>query len=165
MDSQATKQERSDLRGPFWDMIEGRAPLPPISAMLGFKLVRIDPAKGTMDAEFTVDPRFLNAGGMVQGGIITGMLDDTMSYAATAHLDAMVPTLEVKVTFIRPGRTSPLLGSGKVVHRGREFVFLEGSLKDRDDRLIATATATARILKFSELEAARQGAERRSNTN
>ena len=30
-------------RGPFWDMIEGRAPMPPVARLLGRALLSIDP--------------------------------------------------------------------------------------------------------------------------
>jgi len=134
--------------GPFWDMIEGRAALPRSSELLGFRLIAVDPVAGTMDAEFQAVPQFTNAVGTVQGGIITAMLDDVMSYAGTAFLDGthMLPTLEMKTTFIRPAPVGPLFGAGRLVHRGRDFVFLEGVLKGEGNRLLASATATARIL-------------------
>jgi uncharacterized protein (TIGR00369 family) len=133
--------------GPFWDMIEGRAALPRISELLGFKLIAVDPIAGTLEAEFLGAPQFMNAGGTIQGGIITAMLDDVMSYAGTAFLDGthMLPTLEIKTTFIRPAPVGPLFGSGRLVHRGRDFTFLEGVVKGDGDRLLASATATARI--------------------
>jgi uncharacterized protein (TIGR00369 family) len=134
--------------GPFWNMIEGRAALPRISELLGFKLIAVDSIAGTLDAKFLSAPQFMNAGGTIQGGIITAMLDDVMSYAGTAFLDGthMLPTLEIKTTFIRPAPVGPLFGAGRLVHRGRDFTFLEGVLKGDGNRLLASATATARIL-------------------
>jgi uncharacterized protein (TIGR00369 family) len=122
--------------------------LPRISELLGFKLIAVDPVAGTLNAEFQGAPQFMNAGGTIQGGIITAMLDDVMSYAGTAFLDGthMLPTLEIKTIFIRPAPVGPLFGAGRLVHRGRDFTFLEGVLKGDGDRLLASATATARIL-------------------
>jgi hypothetical protein len=51
--------------GPFWDMIEGRAALPRISELLGFKLIAVDPIAGTLNAEFQGAPQFVNAGGTI----------------------------------------------------------------------------------------------------
>ena len=47
---------------------------------------------------------FVNSVGTIQGGIIAAMLDDTMTPAAAAHLGGnhIVPTLELKISFIRP---------------------------------------------------------------
>jgi len=34
--------------GPFWDIVEGRAPRPPAAVTLGFELVAVDPDAGTI---------------------------------------------------------------------------------------------------------------------
>ena len=38
--------------GPFWDAMEGRVPPPPAAVTLGFKLLEIDPARGTIRVQF-----------------------------------------------------------------------------------------------------------------
>ncbi|QUS41985.1 PaaI family thioesterase [Tardiphaga alba] len=136
--------------GPFWDMIEGRAPLPRSSALLGFRLIRVVPEEGILESEFRAASEFMNAGGFLQGGIITAMLDDAMSFAGTAALGggSMLPTLEMKTSFVRGVTEGLVIGIGRVVHRGRDFVFLQGELKG-EGRLLATASATARILQMS----------------
>jgi uncharacterized protein (TIGR00369 family) len=133
-------------------MIEGRAPAPAAARLLGWKLQAIDPEQGTVRVEFEARPEFLNPVGTVQGGILTAMLDDTMGPAAASLLggDAFAQTLELKTSFIRGARVGPLYGEGRVVHRGREILFLEGSLRDTEGRLVATATATARVIPFSD---------------
>ena len=35
--------------GPFWEAVEGRAPLPPAAATLGWELVAINPEEGTIE--------------------------------------------------------------------------------------------------------------------
>ena len=138
-------------RGAFWDMIEGRAPAPPAAVLLGWKLERVDPETGTIRVQFEARDEFMNPVGTVQGGMLTAMLDDTMGPAAVAHLGGEVfcQTLELKTSFLRPARPRKLYGEGRVVHRGRDVVFLEGRLEDADGRLIATATATSRIIPFA----------------
>jgi uncharacterized protein (TIGR00369 family) len=138
-------------RGPFWDMVEGRVAAPPAAVLLGWRLVAVDPGKGTIRVAFEAKREFLNPIGTVQGGILTAMLDDTMGPAAAAHLGgkAFCQTLELKTSFLRPARPGPLYGEGRVVHRGRDVVFVEGRLKDAGGRLIATATATTRVVPFA----------------
>jgi uncharacterized protein (TIGR00369 family) len=53
--------------------------------------------------------------------------------------------VELKTNFMRPATVGPLFVEAKVVHRGRDILFLEGAMKDKEAKLIATATATARI--------------------
>lgn len=137
--------------GPFWEMLEGRRPPPPSAALLGWRLVAVDPEAGIIRAEFEARPEFLNPLGTVQGGFLAAMLDDTMGPAATAFLGgtAFAQTLELKTSFHRPGRLGRLYAEGRVVHRGREIVFLEGRLTSPEGELIASASATARIVPFT----------------
>lgn len=135
--------------GPFWDMIEGRRPAPPAAQLLGWKLRALDAEAGTIEVEFAGAPQFLNPAGTVQGGILGAMLDDTMGPAAMAFLGGghIAQTLELKVNFMRPGKIGPIIGKGRVAHRGRDILFLEGTLFDPAGKTIATASATSRIVQ------------------
>jgi len=138
--------------GPFWDVMEGRAPAPPAAVTLGFELVAIDPDAGTIDVAFTASEAFVNPMGNVQGGFLAAMLDDTLGPALVATLgpDQFAPTLELKVNFLRPAGPGRLTGRGRVVHRGGTIAFLEGSLADATGDVVATATATARIVRLGQ---------------
>lgn len=131
-------------------MVEGRRPPPPAARLLGWTLQAIDPEQGTIRVAFEARPEFLNPIGTVQGGFLAAMLDDTMGPAAAALLggDGFGQTLELKTSFLRPARPGTLYGEARVVHRGRDVLFLEGRLTDPDGRLVATASATARVIPF-----------------
>ena len=148
MEGSAVVENRT---GPFWDMIKGRRPAPPAAQLLGWKLLEIDPDVGTIRVEFDGKASFLNPAGSIQGGILSAMLDDTMGPAAMAFLGGaqMAQTLELKVNFMRAGKVGPIFGEGRVAHRGRDILFLEGALRDGEGKIIATATATARVLAIS----------------
>jgi uncharacterized protein (TIGR00369 family) len=136
--------------GPFWDFVAGRAEAPPAARTLGWKLEAVDPAAGTIRVAFEAAPEFLNPMGNVQGGFLAAMLDDTLGPALVATLegDQFAPTLELKVNYLRPARPGRLVGNGRVVHRGGTIAFLEGDLRDPEGNLVATATATARIVRI-----------------
>jgi uncharacterized protein (TIGR00369 family) len=137
--------------GPFWDMIEGRAPMPPVTRLLGWTLLSIDPGRGEIRVRFEAKPDFLNPAGTVQGGILSAMLDDTMGPAAVALLggNRFTQTLELKTSFYRPARPGPIVGFGRVAHRGRDLLFLEGTLSDGEGKSLAAATSTARIIELA----------------
>ena len=124
--------------------------LPRYVDLLGMRPLSAEP--GHVRMEFTASEQFLNPAGVVQGGFITAMLDDTMGPAAVAQLGAgyFAPTLELKVSFLRPVGPGRLVGDGRVVHMGRSIAFLEGSLCDEEGNLVATATATARVVKLGQ---------------
>jgi uncharacterized protein (TIGR00369 family) len=137
-----------DRSGPFWDAMAGRAPMPPAAATLGWELVEADTDAGTIEVAFRAGPDLINPVGNVQGGFLAAMLDDTLGPALVATLDEgqFAVTLELKVSFLRPAGVGLLVGRGRVVHRGGSIAFLEGSLSDSDGTIVATATATARIV-------------------
>lgn len=134
--------------GFFWDVMEGRQPPPAAAATLGFKLLDIDPEQGTIKVQFEGKPAFANPMGNIQGGFLAAMLDDTLGPALVATLDegSFAPTIELKVNFIKPARVGTLIGEGRVVARGGSIAFLAGELRDEAGTLLATASATARIV-------------------
>jgi uncharacterized protein (TIGR00369 family) len=134
-------------QGPFWDVMEGRAEPPPAAALLGWKLVTVDPDSGTIEVSFTATDQFLNPAGNIQGGLLAAMLDDTLGPALVATLGdgEWAPTTDLHVQFLTPASPGELRGHGRVVRRGRDVAFLAGELRDAGGELVATATATAAI--------------------
>lgn len=129
--------------------MSGRAAPPPAAETLGFRLLEIDPELGTIRVEFEARPEFVNPIGAIQGGFLAAMLDDTLGPALVATLPegSFAPTLELKVNFIRPAQVGKLIGVGRVVSRGGTIAFLAGELLTESGELVATASATARIVR------------------
>jgi uncharacterized protein (TIGR00369 family) len=143
--------EPSTRSGPFWDGIEGRAPVPRAAATLGFEFIGADVERGTIEVAFQATDAFTNPTGNVLGAFLAAMLYDTVGPALLATLgpDEFQSTLELHVTFLRPVRPSRLVGRGRVVQRDGDLAHLEASLVDASDAVIATATATARVIPLA----------------
>ncbi|MFI6320268.1 PaaI family thioesterase [Nonomuraea sp. NPDC050556] len=135
-------------QGPFWDVMAGRAAPPPAAVTLGWELVAVDPEQGTIEVAFQAGEHLLNPVGVIQGGFLAAMLDDTLGPALVATLPdgKFAPTLDLHVQFLRPAKPGRLVGQGRVVQRGREVAFLAGELTGPDGKVVAVATATARII-------------------
>ncbi|GAA2583837.1 PaaI family thioesterase [Actinomadura fulvescens] len=133
--------------GLFWDVQAGRVPPPPAAVTLGWELVEVDPEEGTIQVAFQAGEQFVNPVGVIQGGFLAAMLDDTLGPALVATLpeNQFAPTLDLHVQFLRPARPGRLLGYGRIVKRGRDVCFLAGELVGPDGKTVAVATATARI--------------------
>ena len=133
--------------GMFWDVMEGRAAPPPAGILLGWELLSVDPDAGTIEVAFTAGDQFLNPVGVIQGGFLAAMLDDTLGPALVATLGPglFAPTTDLHVQFMRPARPGRLTGRGRVVRRGKGVAFLAGELLDESGQIVATATATAQI--------------------
>ena len=93
-------------KGPFWDVMAGREVPPPAAALLGWELVSVDPDAGTIEVAFTATEQFLNPAGVIQGGFLAAMLDDTLGPALVATLGPgqFAPTTDLHVQFLRPAR-------------------------------------------------------------
>jgi uncharacterized protein (TIGR00369 family) len=142
--------------GPFWDGVEGRAPIPPAAATLGFEFIGADVEAGTIEVAFSATEAFTNPAGNVLGAFLAAMLFDTVGPAllATLEPDQFQSTLQLNVSFLRPVRPGRVVGQGRVVHRDGDLVFLEASLLDGDAAVAATATATARVIPLGQAPAA-----------
>jgi acyl-coenzyme A thioesterase PaaI-like protein len=68
--------------------------------------------------------------------------------------DAMQGRAPLSVSFLRPLRPGRVVGKGRVVHRDGDLVFLEASLFAPDGAVVATATATARVIALRDASAA-----------
>ena len=141
--------ENSEGYDQFMELVGKHAPDPPqYVELLGMRPLLTEP--GHMRWEFQASEFMLNPAGLVQGGFVTAMLDETMGTAAMAQLGAghTIPTLELKVSFLRPTRPGRLVCDGRVVQMGKSVAFLEARLEDDGGNLVATATATARVVKL-----------------
>ena len=120
----------------------------PCNLTLGQKLVSADQAAGRATATFVAKPEFCHSGTIVQGGFLCAMADNVMTMAlfALAGLDIVVPTLEMKVSFLAAANPGVIRGEGEVVRRGKSTAFLEGSLFDADGTMLVRASATVRII-------------------
>ena len=101
-------------------MSDGKLPLPPICALLGYRLVEAEPGHAVF--EITPAEQHYNPIGVVHGGIAMTLLDSAMGCAVHSTLPAGAgyTTLELKVNFTRPISvdTGRIVCEGTVVHRG-----------------------------------------------
>jgi acyl-coenzyme A thioesterase PaaI-like protein len=89
--------------GPFWDAVEGRAPIPRAAATLGLEFVDADVGRGTIELAFTATEDFTNPSGNVLSAFLAAMLYDTVGPALLATLgpDQFQSTTELNVEFLR----------------------------------------------------------------
>jgi uncharacterized protein (TIGR00369 family) len=123
--------------------------MPPISKLLGWRLVDLNAEAGTIKVAFEGKREFCNPAGLIQGGMLSAMLDDTMGPAAFIMSEGKLftPTISMNVNFLAPGKVGGFVCEAKVVQMGKTVVFVEGRLMDEAGTLIATATSTSRLVE------------------
>jgi uncharacterized protein (TIGR00369 family) len=121
------------------------ARLGPVARELGFVVRDWDAMRQEITIDFTVDARWCNGLGRVQGGIVCALLDlcCTSAGLCATELKRLVPTLELKTSFVAPVCPGAVVGRGRVLRLGRRVAFLEARLEDLRGTLLTTASATA----------------------
>jgi uncharacterized protein (TIGR00369 family) len=137
--------------GPFWDGVEGRAPIPRAAATLGFQFIEADIERGTIEVAFNATDDFTNPVGNVLGAFLAAMLYDTVGPAllATLNPDQFQSTLDFTVRFLRPVRPGRIVGRGRFLHRDGDIASIEATLHDSNGAAIAAASATARVIPLA----------------
>jgi uncharacterized protein (TIGR00369 family) len=143
-----------DYHGFFAKVLRGELPEAPITKLLSWRFLEFEASRQTIKVEMQARPEFINPAGVVHGGMLAAMLDETLSPALAATLGPgeFAPTLEIKVNFISPAKVGRVLGSARIVSRGRSICFMEGELRDEHGTLLATATATSKIGRMDKAE-------------
>ncbi|WP_158670147.1 PaaI family thioesterase [Bradyrhizobium guangdongense] len=133
--------------GLFAKILRGELPEAPITKLLGWKFLDFDAERQVIKVEMQARPEFVNPAGVIHGGMLAAMLDETLSPALAATLGPgeFAPTLELKVDFVSRAKVGRIVGTGRIVSRGRSICFLEGQLHDEQGELLATASATSKI--------------------
>ena len=100
----------------------------------------IRPAEeGHADLRFAVRPAFTIPGDVVQGGIVSAMLDMAMAMAGGGRIS----TASLQVDILRPAKGPTLHVKGWIRQKGRRLVFAEAEMRDAEGRLVATGRQTA----------------------
>jgi uncharacterized protein (TIGR00369 family) len=128
-------------------VVAGEVQQAPIVALLGAKLMAIEPGKARF--ELTADERLANPMGTLHGGVLCDIADAAMgmAYGSTLEEGESFTTLELKINFLRPVWRATLVAEGSVVQRGRTAGLTECTITDERGRLVAKATSTCLTLR------------------
>jgi len=111
----------------------------PLWDEIGLKWV--DHREGLTVLELELGPRHHNPGGIVHGGVVFGLLDTCMGFAATSVLEGahVTATIEVTTSFLRALTSGTVRGEGRVLRKGRSVIHMEGTCFAPDGEIAARA--------------------------
>lgn len=120
---------------------------PPIAKTLGWRLISIDEETGELEVGFDGKPDFCNPAGVIQGGILTAMMDDTMGPASLVanNCRKMMSSVDLHTHFLKPVKPGPITVKARVTQLGKRMAFLEAQLFNADGQLCARATSSAML--------------------
>lgn len=132
------------------DQIPG-VPVPvdsnPMARSLGAVLQQHDAANGQLVVSFEPDDAFVQGAGLLQGGIVSAMLDFAMAFGAFGAVPAghSVSTASLQVSFLRPAPQGRYTATAQIERCGRTLVFTRAQLNDHHGRAVATGASTLAV--------------------
>lgn len=128
-------------------LINRELPAPPLSHLTGLRPTEV--AEGSATFVLPTSPWLTSPLGTVQGGATALLADTVLATAVQTTLPkrTVYAPLDLKVNYLRPvfadGRD--LIGTAKVVHRGRTLAVASAEIHNADGKKVAVATGTALI--------------------
>lgn len=119
---------------------------------LGYR--RVSWGKGSTQVAWDATEKYgfpTATGHVIQGGLVTALLDAAMGGACWTVLDAdqAFLTADLRVEFIRSTRPGTVTATGNVVRRTRRVVFCAAELHDEAGLLLAASRCTQVVLPAS----------------
>ncbi len=104
---------------------------------------------GLGTASMKIQEHHLQDSGVVQGGLITTLVDYAFYRAVKSGLrpGERSVTVELKVNFIAPAANGELTATARVVSSGRRVVVVEGEVTDEQQTLIAKGLSTYLVIQ------------------
>jgi uncharacterized protein (TIGR00369 family) len=119
----------------------------PIARLIGFEAKDI--ADGRATVVLTAGPQHANPMGTLHGGVLCDIADAAMgiAFASTLAPEESFTTIELKINFFRPIWQAQLKAQGTVVRRGQTIGYIECTITDEENRLVAKAASTCMVLR------------------
>ena len=118
-----------------------------VARLIGFEVKDI--AEGRATVVLAAGPQHANPMGTLHGGILCDIADAAMgiAFASTLAPDESFTTVELKINFFRPVWQAQLKAEGTVVRRGQTIGYVECTITDEKNRLVAKAGSTCMVLR------------------
>jgi uncharacterized protein (TIGR00369 family) len=128
-------------------VVEGKAPQPPIAALLGLRITAVEPGRAVVALDATAS--HANPLGTLHGGVLCELADLAMgcAYAASLAAGETFATLELKINFLRPVWLAALRAEARLVKGGRTVGLVECDVTDGEGHLVARASSTCMTLR------------------
>jgi uncharacterized protein (TIGR00369 family) len=114
----------------------------PLFNLLGIEVLEAEPDRSKL--RYTAKEEFFNGSGVVQGGIVTAVLDASMAFAILPGLKEgeNFTTADMNITFMRGVTEGVYYTEGTVIKRGSKAMFCEAKMYNAKNQLCASATST-----------------------
>jgi len=109
----------------------------PYQRFLGLILLRAE--DGLVEIRLPFREEFLRAddSDWLHGGIISALIDIAGDYAIVTKTGVGVPTIDLRIDYLRPARRGDLVAVGRITKVGRTIGFADVEIRDTNGELVA----------------------------
>ena len=113
----------------------------PFMRFLGLKLERSEP--GVVEVQLPFREEFMRQDGSdwYHGGVISALADIVGDYALITRTGVGVPTIDMRVDYLRPARRGDLAAVGRAVRVGKTVSVADVEIRDGTGTLVAIGRA------------------------
>jgi uncharacterized protein (TIGR00369 family) len=113
----------------------------PFMRFLGLEMIRAD--KGVVEIRLPFREEFLRNDGSdwLHGGVVSALADIAGDYAVITETSAGVPTIDMRVDYLRPARRGDLTALARTVRVGKTVSVADVEIRDATGTLVAVGRA------------------------
>ena len=101
---------------------------------------------GSISYKMTISEKHLSSPNTDHGAVLAGFMDCVLGLSALSQavtLGSLTSTVEFKINFVRPVLLGDeIIGTGKVVHKGKSLLISSGEIRNAKGDLIALGQGT-----------------------
>ena len=109
----------------------------PYHRFLGLELVRFEDGVCEIRMPFRAELLREEGSDWLHGGVISALVDIAGDYAVESKTGGDVPTVDLRVDYLRPAKRGSLVATGRVIKIGRRAAVADVEVKDEEGRLVA----------------------------
>jgi len=109
----------------------------PFQRLIGLELVRAEDGAVEMRLPWRDELGRSDDSDWFHGGVISALIDIAGDYAIASRLGRAVPTIDLRVDYLRPARRGDLLAFARAVKVGRTVGVADVELRDASNALVA----------------------------
>lgn len=113
-----------------------------------FAMHIVEAESGRVQARYTVDERYSQGNGFIQGGIISAMLDFGMVFAAFSKIPvgATIATVCQTTNYLSPARVGEFLVDASLEKVGRNMIYARATISDTSGKQVASAISPIAVI-------------------
>lgn len=117
---------------------------PPYHAVLGPQPVAVDAKAGMVEIRLPYRAEFRRAPDEdgYHGGVIAALIDIAGHAAVAVQVGRMVPTIDLRIDYLRAAPGSDLTARGMVLRAGRSIARADVEILDQDNKVVAVGRGT-----------------------